>query len=224
MDYKELISTVQRHVKALGCVCEVEAGGHITDNAISKAESRMKIRFPVELRQFYLEVGDGLSLRWKGDSDDPKAPFANLSVPSLANLASTYLSWQQISLYTPAKAKKYGFPHTKDPALAMQTAAKMWHWMPVIEEGNGDMISFDLSDPSCPVIFDQHDWFDGGSGDNGHQLSTGWQEFLTGWGSVCFQFPKSLYWPTCFRPGQGVAWDSNGFCEPFRIKELTPPS
>jgi hypothetical protein len=93
----------------------------------------------------------------------------------------------------------------------------MWHWLPVIEVENADLICQDLSDPCCPVIFNQHDWLDGGSGDNGHPLAPNWRAFLQAWGSVCFQFPRSLWWPACFRPGSGVVWDGEQFREPFRI-------
>ncbi len=52
-----------------------------------------------------------------------------------------------MALYSPKAAEKYGFPYTKDPALAKITAARMWHWLPVIEEGNGDLICIDMSKP-----------------------------------------------------------------------------
>ena len=123
-------------------------------------------------------------------------------------------------LYSPERAEEYGFPYTKDPILAKRTAARMWNWLPVIEEGNGDSICLDLDAPSCPVVFDKHDWMDGGSGDNGHPLAPNWRAFLLGWGSVCFQVPDGLYWPWCFRPGGGVAWDSESFRSPFRIADL----
>lgn len=220
MDYSDLFGTVRRHLEPHGVICEVEAGKKVTQKAFAKAETKMKVLLPVELREFYFAVGDGLSFRWQADPEDLKEPFANLEVPSLTHLASMYVGWRQMALYSPEEAEKYGFPYTEDPELAKRTAAKMWHWLPVIEEGNGDLICQDLSDPACPVIFHEHDWLDGGSGDSGHFLGASWLAFLTAWGSVCFQFPRSLWWPSTFRTGGGVDWHGEQFCETFRIEGL----
>jgi cell wall assembly regulator SMI1 len=193
MDYKSLFDTVRRHLERLGIACEIEAGIPATEKTVTKAETKMKVRLPTDLREFYETIGDGFSLRWQADSDG-KAPFANLQVPTLKYLAGMYTGWREMALYAPEKADKYGFPYTKDPALAKRTAARMWHWLPVLEEGNGDLICQDLSDPGCPVIFNKHDWLDGGTGENGHIMAPHLPAFLADWGSVCFQFPKSLYW------------------------------
>jgi len=96
----------------------------------------------------------------------------------------------------------------------------MWHWLPVIEEGNGDLICQDLNAPGCPVIFNQHDWLDGGTGNNGHVMASNWWKFLAGWGSVCFQLPQSMYWPSSFRAVGGIAWKGKQFRSPYRIAGL----
>jgi cell wall assembly regulator SMI1 len=220
MDYNSLFDTVRRHLDRQGVACEIEAGKPATNKVLTKAETKMKIRLPAELRAFYQIIGDGFSLWWQADADDLKKPFGSLQVPTLSYLARMYVDWRKTSLYSQEKAEKYGFPYTKDPALAKRTAARMWHWLPVIEEGNGDLICQDLSDPSCPVIFNQHDWLDGGTGDNGHFLAPNWWAFLRDWGRVCFQYPKSMYWPSCFRPRGGVVWNSKQFRSPYRIADL----
>jgi cell wall assembly regulator SMI1 len=220
MDYKSLFGSVRGHLQRLGVACEVRAGKAATEKAFAKAEGKINVQLPADLREFYQAVGDGFSLRWQADADDHKAPFANFQVPTLKYLASMYEGWRGMALYSPPEAEKYGFPYTKDPTLAKQTAARMWHWLPVIEEDNGDLICQDLSNPTCPVIFNQHDWLDGGTGDNGHLLAQSWRAFLTDWGSVCFQLPESLYWPSCFRAGGGVAWDGEQFRAPYRIEGL----
>jgi cell wall assembly regulator SMI1 len=220
MDYESLFETVRRHLERVGVACEVEAGNVATERLLTKVEAEIKVRLPAELREFYQTMGDGLSLRWQVNSDDGNAPFANLQVPTVENLASMYTGWREIALYSPEKAERYGFPYTQDPALAKRTAARMWHWLPVIEEGNGDMICQDLSNAGCPVIFHQHDWLDGGAGDNGHLLAENWRAFLAAWGSVCFQLPESLWWPSCFCADGGVAWDGEQFRDPFRIARL----
>lgn len=219
MDYPDLLETVLRHLEGLGVAYTAVAGEPVTDEELASAEVEMKVRLPTELREFYQVIGDGFLLHWQSDPDDPKKPWGFLQVPELSSLASMYAGWRGQVLYSPERAEEYGFPYTKDPALAKRTAARMWHWVPLIEEGNGDSICLDFGIPGCPVIFDRHDWMDGGPGDNGHPLAPNWQAFLMGWGSVCFQQPEDLYWPGCFRPGGGVAWDGEHFRSPFRVAE-----
>ncbi|WP_162671139.1 SMI1/KNR4 family protein [Gemmata massiliana] len=219
VDYPSLLETVLGHLEELGVTYLATSGELVTDEVLESAEASMKIRLPAELREFYQTVGDGFSFFWESDSGDPKTPWGSLPVPSLSSLVKMYTGWRGLVLYSPERAEEYGFPHTKDPALAKHTAARMWHWLPIIAEENGDAICLDLGAPGCPVVFDQHDWMDGGSGDNGHPLGANWREFLIGWGSVCFQMPKDLYWPWCFRPG-GVAWDGEHFHSRFRVAEL----
>lgn len=96
----------------------------------------------------------------------------------------------------------------------------MWNWLPVIQEGSGDQICLDLSAAECPVVFNRHAWLDGGTGDNGHPLAPNWRAFMIDWGSVCFQFPRNLHWPYCFRPGGGIDWDGEEFRNPYRLSGL----
>ena len=219
VDYADLLEAVFGRLDELGVAGSATPGELATDEALAAAEAEMRIRLPADLREFYQTVGDGFVLFWESDADDPKKPWGSLQIPSLSSLADVYRGWRGLVLYTPERAEEYGFPYTKDPVLAKRTAARMWHWLPIIEHGNGDSICLDLGDPGCPVVFDRHDWMDGGSGDNGHPLASNWRAFLTGWGSVCFQQPEDLYWPWCFRPG-GVAWNGEHFRNPFRVASL----
>ena len=214
MYYGSLISSVRGHIELHGATCQVVAGKRVTDKTVSKAENSMEIRLPEQLSEFYKEMGNGFWLYWEADPNDDSKPFGSFQVPSLTELASLYVGWRSLALYSPEQAEKYGFPYTDNPSLAKQTAAKMWHWLPLIEEGNADQICLDLSAPSFPVIFNKHDWLDGGSGKNGHLLARSWRDFVTAWAKVCFQPPKSMWWPSCFRD-DGVAWDGDQFCEPF---------
>lgn len=220
MVYARLFDTVRGHLERLGIACEIEAGEVATEQAVAQAEAKISIRLPADLREFYQTMGDGFSFSWDAAVDRPKRPFADLYVPNLEYLVSLYSGWREMALYSPEAAEKYGFPFTKDPALAKRTAARMWHWLPILQHVNGDMICLDLSDASCPAIFNKADWMGGGTGDNGHLLAPNWRAFLIGWGSVCFQFPKNLYWPSCFKKLGGVAWDGDQFCDPYRIAEL----
>ena len=150
MDYPDLLETVLRHLEGLGVAYTAVAGEPVTDEELASAEVEMKVRLPTELREFYQVIGDGFLLHWQSDPDDPKKPWGFLQVPELSSLASMYAGWRGQVLYSPERAEEYGFPYTKDPALAKRTAARMWHWVPLIEEGNGDSICLDFGDPWVP--------------------------------------------------------------------------
>ncbi len=223
MDYRGLLEAVRHHVKRQKVDCVVKSGPPASEKAVAAVETELKVRLPAELREFYQTVADGYEMFWSADPNDAKQPFGALQVPKLSSLAEMCYGWRETALYNPEEAEKYGFPYTKDPALAKRTASRQWHWLPVIEEGNGDLLCTDLSVPGGPIIFHKHDWLDGGTGDDGHPLAPSWGAFLAGWGSVCFQFPNGLYWPSCFQPGGGVAWDSEKFRSPFRAADLAEP-
>ncbi len=223
VDYHGLLDAVRLHVEEQGVSCAIASGKVASEKAIGAIEAKLKVRLPAELREFYRTVSDGYAMFWQADEDDCKQPFGGLSVPKLSSLAEMYSGWRGMALYSPEAAEKYGFPYTTDPALAKRTAARQWQWLPVIEEGNGDLICLDLSASAAPVVFHKHDWLDGGTGDDGHPLAPSWRAFLAGWGSVCFQFPEGLYWPSCFQPGGGVEWDSEQFRSPFRLAGLAEP-
>ena len=107
---------------------------------------------------------------------------------------------------------------TKNPALAKQTALRMRKWMPFHDEGNGDGFCLDTAQDPAPVVFDEHDWMDGGTGENGHRLADSLLQFYTDWAQVCFQFPRSLWWPTVLsKSGVGVDWSGAEFRDPFRL-------
>jgi hypothetical protein len=117
---------------------------------------------------------------------------------------------------------EYDYRYTNDPALAKQTALRMRHWLEFHDEGNGDRFCFDMSTAGHPVVFDQHDWMDGGSGHNGHLLGESLLAFYTAWSRVCFQRPEGLWWPSVFQKDGGINWTSKEFRKPFRLRGRPP--
>ncbi len=216
MNYRALFSAVQKHAESNDAQCTLEFGGHVTPAQILAAENRMNVSLPDDLKLFYFQTGNGLSLRWKTKKND--GPFANLEFPALEALTNLYHE-ERGALYSKERAEEYGFPYTDDPELAKQTAARMWHWLPLLSEGNGDTICLDLSQAGNPVLFNAHDWLDGGTGNNGHRLAKNLSEFLLNWGSNCFQFPENLFWQDCFADESGVNWASKEFRHPFKISQ-----
>jgi hypothetical protein len=171
------------------------------------------IPIPASVAEFYAEVGDGMVFRWRCKGDD-YAPSAKVEFSTLAN--KTVASLDEIKWRTEWD-DTYDFRFTKDPRKARRTAPKMRKWLPFHEEGNGDWISLDTEAKGVPVVYDRHDWFDGGTGENGHRAGASLLDFYTQWSKACFQFPRSSWWPKVFKASGGIDWASEEFREPFRL-------
>jgi hypothetical protein len=213
MAYLELFERVAAHVRRQGVKVMFQRGKPLTASAIARARAKALLPIPASMAEFYAEVGDGMVFAWTAKGE--RAPMANHEFPKLADRtpeSSDEPSWNI------EWSDDYDFRSTKDPTLAKQTALRMRKWMPFHDEGNGDRFCLDNAVEPAPVVFDQHDWFDGGTGKNGHLLGRSLLEFYSDWSRVCFQFPQSLWWPSVFnKSGAGVDWDSKEFREPFRL-------
>jgi len=213
MAYLELFERVANHVRRQGVTVTFTRGKPLSASAIERARAKSVIPIPTSLAEFYAEVGNGLTFSWSADVD--AALFANLAFPKFADCVIESLPTERSRIEW---SDTYDFRFTKNPAMARQTALKMRKWLRFHDEGNGDEFSLDTALDPAPVLFNQHDWFDGGSGENGHRLSDSLLQFYTEWAQVCFQFPRSLWWPNVFREdGPGVDWSSDEFREPFKL-------
>jgi hypothetical protein len=213
MAYLELFQRVSKHVRAQGVKVKFRRGKPLTAAAIKRAQSQSLIPIPTSLAEFYSEVGDGVLFQWSCEGEE--APFACLESPKLASRVVKSLDKINWRIEWDDSCD---FRFTKNPKLAKQTALKMRKWLPLHDEGNGDQFCLDTAVEAAPVVFNQHDWFDGGSGDNGHLLGAALLDFFTQWSEVCFQFPSGLWWPRVFKKtGNGIDWRSKEFREPFRL-------
>jgi hypothetical protein len=211
MAYLELFERVVAHVAGKGVAVTCDRGASLTATVIDGFVRQSPLGVPQSLIEFYSEVGDGLLFQW---SRDDVRPFCLMEFPTLARLVANAIRAvnRQVEWHD-----SYQFPFTNDPELAKATAQRMRKWLAFQWEGNGDRLCVDTGSPGAPVVFDKHDWFDGGSGDNGHLLGNSLLEFCTAWSDVCFQHPESLWWPSVFKRPNGVTWDSDQFREPFRL-------
>jgi hypothetical protein len=210
--YLDLFDRAANHVKQLGVDVEFRRGPILPAGRIDELCAPSVIPVPKSLAAFYLEVGDGLFFSW--DVDGQSKMYGFVEFPPLAELIVT--SFDVIKWRTEWK-DSFDFHGTKDPRLAKQTALRMRRWLRFYDEGNGDAKCLDTAVDPAPVVFNQHDWFDGGTGENGHVLGPSLFEFLTDWSKVCFQEPEGNWWPSVFRRPGGVDWTSPEFREPFRI-------
>jgi hypothetical protein len=92
----------------------------------------------------------------------------------------------------------------------------------LVVQGDGDAFCVVTGPGGNPVVFHRHDWYDGGTGENGHRVAPDFLSFLRGWAGVCFTAPTSLDWPAAFTEG-GVAWTADHCKEKYVIpSELRP--
>lgn len=213
MAYLELFDQVTHHVRSQGVTVTYKRGKPVASSTLERARAKSLIPIPDSMAEFYAEVGDGLEFGWTAEGD--RAPFANHQFPKLAEVVIESLD--QVRWKTEWD-DNYDFRFTDNPVLAKKTALRMRKWKPFHDEGNGDVISLDTAFEQAPVVFDQHDWYDGGTGENGHQLANSLLQFYKDWAQVCFQFPSRLWWPSVFnKDGPGVDWNSAEFNEPFKL-------
>lgn len=213
MAYLELFERVADHVRRQGVKVRFKRGKPLSAVAIDRARSQAFIPIPTALAEFYAEIGDGLEFGWSMKRGDK--PLASHEIFKIADIAPK--SFEDVNWLTEWK-DDYGFPYTDDPVLAKTTALRMRKWFRFAGEGNGDTFCLDTAADPSPVLFNKHDWYDGGSGDNGHKVADSLFQFYSEWAQVCFQLPSSLYWPSVFRKGGvGIDWSSAEFQEPFRL-------
>ena len=238
--YAQMFDRVVRFLESKGVRATYEHGRPLSDRLIRSARKQLAIPLPESLVEVYREVGDGLTLAWNDGKpvaptaaqkrmaarlgrqsgvafefptlDDGKV-FATFALPLLSKLVADHQDHaRRIAVFD----EPYPFAHVRDPSLAKQTAQRMRHWLGFHDEGNGDRICLDAAADPPSVVFDRHDWFDGGAGDNGTPMAPTLAAFLDGWSRVSFQFPRSLYWPSVLT-GSGVNWDSDEFDRRFRL-------
>src|SRR5262249_14821528 len=158
-------------------------------------------------KDFFTDCGNGLVYSW-----DHKDHFGSLLLPPLKMLVENYQGWKELVLWM----DDYAFPHVDDPKLGKKTYQRMKRWLPLISEGNGDGFCIDCGSKTAPVVFHRHDWYDGGSGENGHLVADNLFDFVQSWSRVCFISPKNCYWPETFSEN-GISWTSQFFEEKFII-------
>jgi len=204
---------VRNHLSPMGIKLRCKLNPKATTRDVDNAHSRLGLALPQSYVEFVTQVANGFELSWRLK----EGPFASFEMASLDASTDGMLGMREWRFYDDAAAAAYGFPYVDDSALAMKTNKLMHNWLPIHAEGNGDNFSINLNAGACgKLIFDQHDWLDGGTGNNGFVMSSDLPSFLESWANVCFSQPKGLWWKSVIG-SDGVTWNSNEFDNRFRI-------
>ena len=215
MPFVEIYHRVANHVRDAGGDPVFYPGNPISNANIKKLRSKSAIPVPDSLIDFYREVGDGVFFYWKRKSD---GAYGCMSFPKLRELIVPSLDVLKWRLEW---SDSYDYRFTKDPNLARGTASRMRGWLGFSEEGNGDRFCIETGNGSGDVVFDKHDWMDGGTGHNGTRFGSTLLEFVEAWSQVCFMAPTCCWWPSVITESGGVDWGSNEFREEFRLRSTS---
>ena len=215
MQILKLFRDVTKVVSATGVKVTSKSGRQLSARKVRKAEKKLGHSIPEQLLELYSQIGDGFWFHWSLDEKTgcEDGPFGRVDFPSIKELTALNLGLRSFSTEWDSS---YKYPHVDDSELALKTAARMREWLAFHEEGNGDNFSLDMSGDRCPVVFNKHDWLDGGSGFNGAVLGENLSCFMENWASVCFQVPLSLWWESPVVDGV-LDWSSDQFSGEYRL-------
>jgi cell wall assembly regulator SMI1 len=208
MNLNEIFNQIADHLNKHGIPTTFEIGAKCSEAELIKIESEMGLKIPADLRKIYLECGNGASFRWQECEDDDKCEkFVLLEIPNLESLNDQIKNWREKRFWS-WTAEDYSI--VTDPSLAKLTVQRMKTWLPILEEGNGDKFCVETANGGCAIVFHQHDWNDGGTGNNGPKIADSFTDFLQQWSKACFQLPSSLWWPSVIT-NCGIDWASEKF-------------
>jgi cell wall assembly regulator SMI1 len=196
-----IFKRVTRHLNKLDIVPKLTKLPPLDMSMLRGLRQKLGLSLPADLHDLYLNYAGGLMYSWFAEG-----AFGALQIPMPKDLSKQLRGWKELVLWM----DDYDFPHVKNSTLARKTYAKMKHWLPLIGEGNGDGFCLDCASSTGAVVFHQHDWYDGGSGDNGHVVAPDLRRFIENWATVCFTSPRQLFWTETF-VARGVSWTRKHF-------------
>lgn len=214
MHLLDLFERAADRVRSLGLDVEFEQEGPFVQSEVEDLQRLCPLPIPSTLIDVYRQVGTSLDFSWAVDVDDGfNGPSAMVCIAPLAELVARHVRGRE---HRVEWNDDYEFTHVDSPAWARETARRMRRWLAFHHEGNGDAFCLDTRDGDPAVLFNQHDWFDGGSGCNGTVMGASLSAFFEAWAQTCFQRPSSLWWPEVLR-ANGVDWHGSEFSDEFRM-------
>ena len=155
-------------------LCEPLAGAEAVE-----ARDAVDSPWPAQLWELLTEFGNGFEFRWPANEVDAE-PCCEIE----------FAGWRQIHqergylLAFLDELDDQWFARVGDPELARMQARLARSWFPILTDANGDQIMLDARTGHVRLYL--HDWFDGGSGDNGFFMAESLSRFFQYWSACCF--------------------------------------
>lgn len=205
VDYRRIFEHTAERLERAGISVRLEFGPSVVPGDVEQLEKACGISFPVSLRQFYSEVGSGLTFRWFANRSDPAEPFCWLVVPTLDGLRQEieYLRMLNECL------DGHNFWESEAPELARQQYQRQLSFFPILRE-NVDLICIEPRAGSEAVVFFDHEWSFHKRGISGIRLADSLEGFWQAWSSVGFVEPTHYWWPGTISDGK-VNWSREFF-------------
>ncbi|QDU58842.1 SMI1/KNR4 family protein [Aeoliella mucimassa] len=191
MNSNQLLQHAIAHLESLGIEVEFTQAAAIELAEIKAFEAELGFRLPADLAEFYTSCSNGFTMAWE---DTPQGVWGNAYLPELQELRLLRQRWCTDQL---------GFTHYHQVSFEQCNAPNLYHWLPLIEEENGDQICVDCQHQT--VTYWSHE-----SGDDLVTLEASFTIWLDQRARHCFQIPPDLYWPSIAN-GRGVDWSSDEF-------------
>ncbi|MBX3416052.1 MAG: SMI1/KNR4 family protein [Pirellulaceae bacterium] len=214
-ELKKTLDRVANHLAIRNVTLACTLKSRASSDDVREAENRLGLALPESYVDFVMSFADGFVVSWFIED----GPFGFAEMTTMSSSIDGILGMREWRIFDDDSARKYGFPYVDDSELALVTNKLMRNWIPFHAEANGDYFSIDLnSNGSGRVIFDKHDWLDGGTGHNGFLMADNLFSFFNSWGNICFSQPKTLWWPSVIVEDR-VDWLSDEFDDEFRLKD-----
>ena len=206
--YRKLFETTAARLSTAGIAAHFSHGAPVTSAQIHRCEDECGVPMPSTLRQFYLDVGDGLTFHWTIDPSNASLPFCQLNVPSIAELKSAiaYLLMLNECLVDD------DFHKAQEQTLARIHYQRQKVLYPFLK-CNADVLCIETIGENQAVVFHDHEWSSYVHGDSGTLIARSLAEFWHGWSTVAFVEPKDFWWPGT-QNAFGTEWSVErfGFC------------
>jgi hypothetical protein len=203
--FRCLFEQARARLEGGGIPVRLDFGPRVLITDFEPFEQAWGLPIPPSVRQFYLEVGNGLTFQWQADPDSPSGPFCSLNVPTLAGLGDgvEYLRMLNECL------AGHDFRKSRDADAARRHYRRQLGFFPFLR-ANADLLCIEVEGGQEVVVFHDHEWSFYPAGDSGVRLADSLIQFLRGWSEVAFVEPRKWWWPAVIGAG-GVIWSEEHF-------------
>lgn len=200
MSYRRLFEQTRARLETRGIAVKLEFGPDVSPLTFEELQQASGLPIPQSLRQFYSEIGDGLTFHWSLNDNEATKTFCRLNIPTLTQLlvGINYLQMLNDCL------ADHDFRETAHREYQRQLT-----YFPFLTD-NTDLICIEPTAGQEAVVFHDHEWSFYTTGDSGILLANSLKEFWHGWSEVGFVEPLEHWWPKT-TGSAGTIWSVEEF-------------